>query len=174
MRNGLRCAGKSTVYEQSDDTTDSMFSTGFARRLSKRLKHLPLNTDIPEGPRPIPNMTARPRTATTKSATTFDKPMMMVHKEVSPPPDSAYSSLKEKDSPSNKPLSDTLTRRESVLAPLPFEHRPPPEPEISPPYGTGKGGVAASVRSLTSSKSRAMSVRNMFRNKWRKEKVLSA
>lgn len=155
-------------------TTNSMSRTGFARRLSKRLKHLPLNTDLPEGPKPLTNTAVRPRTATTKSNTSFDKPTATIHKEVSPPPDSAYSSLKEKDSPPNEPLSDTSIRRESVLAPLPFQYQPPPEPESSQPFGTSNKGVAASVRSLTSSKSRAMSVKNLFRNKWRKEKMLPA
>ena len=148
--------------------------TGFARRLSKRLKHLPPSTAVPE-PRKSSTISRRPVTASEKLPVLPEQ--TIIHKETVPP-DSAYSSLKDKDSPPNEPLPTTPGRRESYLGPLPFEKPPlPPVDSTRPSESSDKKTerTAASVRSLTSSKSRSLSVRNLFRNKWkREEKILPA
>lgn len=160
--------------------TNSGLSTGFARRLSKRLKHLPVNLEAPVAPKKPATVAEEPVKSPATPITAFEKPVTVP--KGPQPPDSAYSSLRDKDSPPNEPTTNTATRPESFLGPLPFEKQRPPQleysrpsqPEYSRPFGSSGNGVAASVRSLTSAKSRSLRVRNLFRSKWRREKVLPA
>ena len=153
----MAVTGKSTDCALPRNPTPSLTrksSTGFARRLSKRVKHLPGHTEEP--------------------------PLKFQDKKTSPPlpPDSAYSSGGEKKTPPPyAPKEEEEKRRESVLAPLPTEIK-----TMDPPSRVSKdqqsrmfGGLAPSSKSMASSYgSRSLSIRNIFRRRRWGEKELAA
>ena len=93
-----------------------------------------------------------------------------------PPPDSAYSSGSDKKVKSlESKIEHAKTRPESTLGPLPVKLQEP----VNPPRVVSDQNLrpdgAMSVRSMAStSKSRAMSIRNIFHRRFRSGKMMAA
>ena len=144
----------SSSFFSSKDSTDSniLCSTGFARRLSKRMKHLP----VPEEP-----------------SVFLDQG---IPEKPEPPPDSAYSSGPDEKLNPMESQKESKQRPESTLGPLPvridepkYSSRAASSDQISKPDG------AMSVKSIAStSRSRTLSIRSFLPRRWRSGKVLAA
>lgn len=151
-------------YQIPAPSTHTAHSTGFARRLSKRMKHLPRTEDPPSD---LLNADSQQ------------------HSQAQPPSNNSASYSSQDHISSNPTSQDKEDKRpDSTLGPLPFPNqhsgdfsRPRPsetsseEQSLKPPsYGSG---VAPSVRSIASTgKSRSgLSIRKIFRSRFGKEKV---
>ena len=132
-------------------STNRICSTGFARRLSKRMKHLP----VPEEPTQEPNT--------------------VVIEKADPPPDSAYSSGSDKKLKANEPKTESNTRPESTLGPLPLKRDQPTNSSRLRNDQSLKQDDGMSMRSLAStSKSRTLRIKNIFHWKFRSGKMVAA
>ena len=132
-----------------------MYSTGFTRRLSKRMKHLPA-TLVP-----------------TEKEESKEPPLA----------DSAYSSGTDKVSPILETGAEEEKKRpDSMLGPLPSHQARDPS-RMRPTHASNEnldipkanGGLSApSVRSLAStSKSKTLSIKNIFRKGRKNDKLWS-